>query len=240
MSPTVIANPRRLVDVAKLHFVAMPMLVAWPLATTAMAFLVNLGVFLAVGETENDNNVTGGLATLFVFALVFYVQAMDRTLALAVGLGVTRREYLTATGLVAVVQAVGIGALLFVLELIERATDGWGLRLRMFDLPRYLTDNPVLQLLSYISLLLLVAAAGMLIGTVYQRWGSPGIFTLAVGTFIVADIAAVLVTWLHRWSDVGNGITDLPRTVSLVLLPLALAALLSAAAWTVIRRSAVH
>ncbi|WP_219905415.1 hypothetical protein [Actinopolyspora mortivallis] len=46
-------------------------------------------------------------------------------------------------------QSLGYGVLLYLLSLLERITEEWGLRLRLFALPFLTQDSPIAQVLIY-------------------------------------------------------------------------------------------
>lgn len=236
--PTETPRPRhRVLQVARLHSTAYPVLIAWPVGIVAVSFAIAYTIFFLIGDTGNDVNFTGGLSALYGFAMVFYIQAMTLTFPFALGLNVTRREYFTATTLVALVQSAVFGSVIYLLALAERATDGWGVRMRMFDIPAYFTDDQMLQWSLFVFMLLFVAGLGMFIGAVYQRWRTAGLMTLGLATLLVLGGAAILITWQQWWLAIGSWFVDTPRVVTLVLLPAALAVLSLAGTWGTLRQA---
>jgi hypothetical protein len=236
--PTSAPRPRnRLLQVARLHSTAYPVLIAWPVGLVAVSFAIAYTIFLLVGDTGNDTNFTGGLSALYGFAMVFYIQAMTLTFPFALGLNVTRREYFTATTLVALVQSAVFGSVLYLLALVERATDGWGVRMRMFDIPAYFTDNQMLQWSLFVFTMLFIGGLGMFIGAIYQRWRTTGLMTLGLATLLVLGTGAILITWQRWWLAIGSWFVDTPRVVTLVLLPAVLAALALAGTWGTLRQA---
>ncbi|HEY5858607.1 MAG TPA: ABC transporter permease [Aldersonia sp.] len=234
------APPRsthRLLQVARLHSTAYPVLIAWPVGIVAVSFAIAYTIFFLVGETGNDTNFTGGLSALYCFAMVFYIQAMTLTFPFALGLNVTRREYFTATTLVALVQSAVFGSVLYLLALVERATDGWGVRMRMFDIPAYFTDDSMLQWSLFVFTLLFIAGIGMFVGAVYQRWRTVGLMILGLATLLALGGGAILITWQRWWPAIGSWFVDTPRVVTLVLLPAALAAVALAGTWGTVRQA---
>ncbi|KAA0023266.1 ABC transporter permease [Antrihabitans cavernicola] len=228
----------RTVKVARMHTNAWPFLIAWPVGIVVVTFLITYGVFLAVGDTnDGQSHYTGGVSAMFGLALAFYLQAMTQTFPFALGISVTRREFFTGTTLVAVLQSLGLGVGLFVAGAIERATDGWGKNMQMFDVTNALTSNPAIKLGTDIVFVLLVAGVGLFLGSLYQRWRTPGLFATALFALIVFGILAISITWQGWWTDLGHWFVDLPRAVPMVVLPAALAVLAFAAAWGVMRRA---
>ncbi|MBD0322315.1 MAG: ABC transporter permease, partial [Aldersonia sp.] len=199
------------------------LLVAWPVAIVATAFAIAFAIFLVLGDTGSDRNFTGGVFSLYGFTMAFYFVAMTQTFPLALGFSVTRREFFTATTVIAVGQSVVFGAVLYLLARLERATDGWGVQMRMFDLPAYLTSNTLLQWFLIFSTLLVVAAVSMFLATVYQRWRTAGLYATGIATVIVAGVASVVITWQRWWPAIGDWLVDTPRVVTLAVLPVAVA-----------------
>ncbi|QSE88608.1 ABC transporter permease [Rhodococcus pseudokoreensis] len=227
----------RVLTVSRIHTVAWPLLVAWPLGVLVGSFTIGAAIFAMVGDTGSDINFSGGVFSLFGFALAFYLQAMTQTFPFALGMSVTRRDYFAATLLVAAVQVLVFGVLLYSLSLIEVTTGGWGVGMRMFAIPDYFTSVPVIQLATYFAFLPLTAAAGLFLGALHHRWRVVGLFTLGVCTLLAAGAAAFVITWQKWWPDIGHWFADVPRSVPMVWLPALAAAAGILAAWTVVRRA---
>lgn len=80
---------RRAVSVSRLHAVAWPVLIAWPLGILLVAFAIPWVIFLLVDAQEA--NVTGSVSAAFGIVLAFYLGAMTQTFPFALGLSITRR-----------------------------------------------------------------------------------------------------------------------------------------------------
>lgn len=126
----------------------------------------------------------------------FGFTAMLQIFPLSLGLGITRREFAAGTlavfGLIAVFFTVPIT----ILKSIEQATDGFGLRIRMFDVV-YVGMGDWWQTAVQTFLLLLMAMfLGAAISTVYLRWGQRGLWisltSLALVPFLLVSIALVV------------------------------------------------
>ncbi|NEW40186.1 ABC transporter permease [Nocardia cyriacigeorgica] len=228
---------RRALSVSRIHTVAWPLLVAWPVGILVVAFLIPWVIFLLVDAGED--NVTGSVSAVLGVSLAFYAGAMTQTFPFALGMSVTRRDYFAATLLVAAVQIVGTGVLLWGLGLIEEATDGWGVKMVMFDIPGQFTANPAIQLGTYLAMLALIAGTGLVMGALYQRWRVTGVYSLLAALLIGFGLAAIVITWQSWWPEVGRWFADSPRVVPMVLLPGVLAAVSTAGAWAALRRSTV-
>ncbi|BDT86124.1 ABC transporter permease [Nocardia cyriacigeorgica] len=226
---------RRAMSVSRLHTVAWPVLIAWPLGILLVAFLIPWVIFWLVDAEEA--NVTGSVSAAFGIVLAFYLGAMTQTFPFALGMSVTRRDYFAATLLVAAAQILGTGVLLWGLGLIEESTDGWGVNMVMFDVPGQFTGNLLIQLGTYLAILALIAGAGLLTGALYQRWRVSGVYTFLVALLLVFGLAAIVITWQSWWPEVGHWFADTPRVVPMVLLPGVLAVVCTGGAWATIRRA---
>ncbi|QNG19181.1 ABC transporter permease [Rhodococcus triatomae] len=226
----------RAVSVSRIHTVAWPLLLAWPLGILAVAFAIPWAIF-AIIDTGQTSNFTGSVSALLGVCLAFYLSAMTQTFPFALGMSVTRRDYFSATLLVSLVQVIGFGGLLWVLSLVEDATGGWGVDLLMFGIPGVFTDSQIIQLATYLAIMALVAGIGLLVGAIQQRWRVTGLYSVGAAVLVLGGAAAVLVTWMEWWPAVGSWFADSSRAVPMVALPSALAAACLAGAWVVIRRA---
>lgn len=225
----------RVLSVSRIHTVAWPLLLAWPLGILIAAFALSWTIF-AIADT-GESNFTGSVSALVGVALAFYVSAMTQTFPFALGLSVTRRDYFAATLLVGLCQVVGYSVLFWALSGLEGATGGWGVDMVMFGIPAYFTSSQIVQLATYLALLSLVGGFGLFIGGVYQRWRVTGLFTFGTTTLVTLGCAAVVVTWQEWWASIGSWFVDTPRFVPMVVLPAALAAMCLVGAGRLIRRA---
>jgi len=222
---------KRILNVARIHNTSWATTFAWPLGILAVVFVITYGIFLVVPVNESEFTFTGGVFSVYGFGIAFYITAITQCFPYALGLSVTRREFLSATALVGVTQSFAIGTIVYLLSVVEAATGGFGKKLRMFGLARYATDNEVLQWATLVTGLLLIGGIGAFIGVVYRRYRTNGLFTLGLGALVFFGGGSVLVTWQNWWPNVGSFFTDTPRILLLVIIPLIITAVLSAASW---------
>lgn len=222
---------KRTLDVARIHNTSWATTFLWPMVVLAIAFVITFGIFLVIPTTDSEYNFTGSVFSIYGFAMAFYITAITQCFPYALGLSVTRREFLTATALVGVVQSVAFGTIIYALSVIEAATGGFGLKLRMFGIARYATDNPLIQWASLVTVMLLLGGIGAFIGVVYRRHRTNGLFALGVGALVLFGGGAILVTWQRWWTNIGTFFTDTPRILLLVVVPLLITGVLSAASW---------
>ena len=117
--------------------------------------------------------------------------SISRQLPFALALGVSRRSFYAGTALLAVALAAVYGLALTVLQLIERATGGWGLDLKFFRVPYLLAGPWYLSWLTSFVGLALMLAWGMWFGIVYRRWNLMGLLG-----FIAAQALALVAVLL--------------------------------------------
>jgi hypothetical protein len=213
--------------------------VFWPWAILASAFAVNLAVFASIGDEIPDGPVSGGLASIYVTAIIVGTGLVYQFLPFMIGFGVTRRTFFAATSLSSAAWALLTGIALYLLALIERATGGWGLRLRFFDLPFLARHNPLLHILEYVSTMALMVFLGFLLGAIALRWGSNGVMTLTVATIVVGGVVSVLITWQRGWDEFFGFFADQPVSILLTAWPAVLAALAAAGTYLAVRRTPV-
>ena len=219
----------------RIHLLPGPVAVLWPWLILAISFFVNLAIY-ALTDVPVDDRQTGGIASLYGVAIFANLSLWTQVFPLAIGLGSTRRSFFHGTALFIVGQSVLAGVALTALHAIEGATNGWGVHMRFFS-PGFLRDgNPAQLFLTYTVPFLCVSALGMLMGTVFKRWGQTGMYSLSTASLLLGAAAGLLITWRHAWGSVGRFFTDTDTLALTGGYPLVLAVALGAAAWVVLRR----
>jgi hypothetical protein len=213
-----------LVNVGRYHLIDRFTWLALPWGIMAFSFLVNIGVALAV-PTSSRGIYTGGLVSLYVFMLLCGSMSMTRSLPFGLMMGISRRTYYAGTALLVLTLGVVYGLGLTLLQVVERATDGWGLNLHYFRIP-WIMDGPWYEtwLTSFV-LLVAFVLYGMWYGLVFRRWSVPGLVTFVAAQIVVALLAVVAVSATHSWSGVGHfftTVTALALTGVLAVVALAM------------------
>ncbi|GEL20449.1 hypothetical protein [Pseudonocardia asaccharolytica] len=111
----------RVLRVARIQLVNAPSVLGVPVLVLALAFLANLAIFGAIGETP-PNTYIGALISIYIAMMVTHLQTMTQTFPFALGLSVTRRDFFAAAGLVVLGQSLAYGVGLYLMLLAERAT----------------------------------------------------------------------------------------------------------------------
>jgi hypothetical protein len=227
----------RAIAVARLQAVGRRDGLLWPLVVLGIAFATNLLVFGAMGDEIGDRPVTGGLASVYITALAFGAVAIAQQFPFALGMSVTRREFGAGLGLFTLAQTAIYAVLLVVLQAVEDATDGWGLRLRFFGLGLVDAYGVPVQLLVYAVPMLLMSLIGIAFGTVYVRWRTNGVFGSISAVVLVLGLAAGLVTKAGRWPAIGGWLADQSVLSLFAGWPAVAAVLLAALSWTALRKA---
>lgn len=231
-------NTSTWITVARYHLVDRISLTILPWVIVVFDFAVFLAVVALTGPARHPQSQSGALAAIYVVFLVMGALSVFRSLPFGLTIGASRRSYYAGTTLLAVALAAVDGLALAVLQVIERATHGWGLTVHFFRIP-YLFAGPwyLTWLTSFVGLTLMFVY-GMWFGLVYRRWGLIGLLAFAAAQLIVLVGGAAIATATHAWPAVGHFFTTLSAT-GLTGLLAALAAVLLAGGFTTVRRVTV-
>lgn len=229
----------QLLKVARIQLVNARMVLGLPLLVLACVLAANIVIFMAIQapSSPGDSPMTGALISIYIVTLVTHVQTMTQMFPFALGLSITRRDFVASAGLVVVGQALLYGVIIWVMSLLESATGGWGLDLAMFDLAFLQQSNVVTQILVYTGPFLLLSFAGLWTGIVYQRWGQPGVWVLvlSLGALLVGLLA--LIGWQDWWQPVFDFFAETPTLLMFAAYPAVIAAVLAAATYATSRRA---
>jgi hypothetical protein len=228
----------RVLAAARLQLVHPMAILGVPWMVGALSFAINWAVWRIVDirSLEGEDGFTGGVLALYITVLIVFVQAVTQLMPFAMGISLSRRSYFLGTCLVGVGMALGFGAILAVLDAVEAATGGWGVGLQFWTPPPVDVDGFLPQVAVSGAPMLALIAAGVGMGVVTKRWGPNGVWGLIIGGIVVLGGAAVLVTWMRAWTDLGRWLIDQSVMTLAVGLPLALAFVLALLAFAGIRR----
>jgi hypothetical protein len=241
---------RTLVKVARYHLVQPWQYLVLPWVVLTFSFLVSLIIYAVVPAEHHtvvtahgpvsvlNSRYTGASSSFFVYFLVLGIQSIGRSLPFGLALGVSRRTYYTGTALLAVGLSLVSGLALAILQLIEGATNGWGVRMSFFRIAFVLTGPWYLTWLTAFVALTLLFVYGMWYGIVYRRWGALGIIVFMAAQITVLLAAVIFISWAHGWAGVGHFFTGL-TAAGLTGLLAVLAAALLAGGHATIRRATI-
>ena len=202
----------------------------------AVIFLANLAL-AATGVGARQGAGSFLIVTSYVF-LQTGARSITRQLPFALALGVSRRAFYAGTALLAGAIAAVYGLAVTVLQLIERATGGWGLHLHYFRVPYLLAGPWYLSWLTSFAGLALLLAWGMWLAIIYRRWNLPGSLAFIAAQALALLVVVVITGWAHGWHGAGHVFTTL-TTGGLTGLLAALAVAMLASGYATMRRITV-
>ncbi|MGH3153759.1 MAG: hypothetical protein ACRDOB_23925 [Streptosporangiaceae bacterium] len=208
-----------------------------PWFVLTLVFVINLAI---VGSYQGRQGQVylGALSAIYVVLLTTGALSIARQLPFALALGVSRRSFYAGTALLALALAAVYGLALTVLQLIERGTGGWGLKVHFFRVP-YLLSGPwyLSWLTSFVGLALMLAW-GMWFGIVYRRWNIAGLLSFIAVQAVAVAAVLVIIGGADDWRSVGHFFTTL-TIEGLTGLLAALAVALLGGGYATVRRLTV-
>jgi len=189
-------------------------------AVFVIGWFIVLSRDLLMGGTNDA--FTGALAAIFIVMLVTGINTVTGTYSFAVGFGTRRRDYVLGTLAMAVAISAAWAILLGLLSLIEaHVIKNWGVGLHFYYLPYFSDGSPLRQFCwttdtqcaqadpNYVSggaplgqfwfsfvFLLFMCLLGLLLGSIYQRFGRTGIYiALGIAFLLLSVFLLVSITW---------------------------------------------
>jgi hypothetical protein len=216
----------------RLGFVVLPWLIL------ILDFLIAVVIVSQIPPGHGQARYAGALASIYVVLMIVGAGSISVQLPFALALGVSRRSFYAGTALLAIAVAAVYGLALTVLQLIERATGGWGLNLHFFRVPYLLAGPWYLSWLTSFVGLTLVLAWGMWFGIVYRRWNLAGLLSFIAVQALALTAVLLIIGEAHDWHGVGHFFTTL-TIEGLTGLLAALTVALLAGGYATVRRLTV-
>lgn len=224
--------------------------VVGPWLNVAISFGVCLliAIFLNIllGPGFSAGTYTGALATIFIVMVVEGVVSISGMFRFAVGFSVRRTDFFLGAVAMSVVTCAAWAIVLGLLSLVEaNIFTNWGVNLHFFHLPFFSDGAPMRQFCwtefchpasnpnyfsnaapwpqfwVYFILLLGMYHLGMLLGSIYRRFGQVGEYVFLVGAFLLLSILALVATQARWWGAItGWFAPQTAATLGLWLVPL--------------------
>jgi hypothetical protein len=209
---------------------------------------------------------TGALACIYIVMLAEAIGTIRGTFPFAVGFGTRRRDYLLGTLAWSVAFCASWAILLGLLSLIEGALiKNWGVGLHFFHLPFFSDGSPLRQFCwsyyrdmscaqsnpnyfrggsslqqfwVYFVLLLFMYLLGLLLGSIYQRFGRMGGYIVFIVAFLLLSVFLLLSTYWRWWIAIFGWLAQqTAATLGLWLVPLI--AIFALASYALLRKATV-
>jgi hypothetical protein len=209
---------------------------------------------------------TGAMASIDAVMLAEAIGILLGTFPFAVGFGTRRRDYFLGTLAWSVAFCAFWAIILGLLTLIEASViKNWGVGLHFFHLPFFSDGTPLRQFCwSYYHdlscahtdpnyfrggwspqlfwvhfvLLLFMYMLGLLIASIYRRFGRTGEYIFFVVVFLLLSVFVLLSTYWQWWSTISGWlIQQTAAALGLWLLPLI--AILALASFAMLRKATV-
>jgi len=218
-----------------------------PLMVMGGAFALTLAIWgiLHGAGVPDDHNYSGAVQAPFWYLLVVGAQSVAFTFPFSQALSITRRDFWLGSFTTFLGFSAVWAAGLWLLGLLEHATNGWFLNGSFFTLPVDLELNghevvpaagSLWYLLIWFLLAILALSVGFAFGTVYKRWGTVGLTASIIG--IVAVVVLFIGSAVHWnwWPALGKLFPLGHLAGSLCVAATVIAALATLVSWALVRR----
>jgi hypothetical protein len=213
----------------------------------AIVLLIALSIVLLTGGTTPV--YTGALATIYFVMLLVGIGAVIRMFPFAVGFGTRRKDYLLGTLAWGITVCAAWAILLGLLSLIEaNVIKNWGVNLHYFHLPFFSDGSPLRQFcwsyyhdlsckqtdpnyfrngsslqqfwVSFV-LLLFMYLLGLLLASIFQRFGRTGEYIFFGVVFLFLSVFLLLSSYWNWWGAILGWLAQQSAaTLGLWLVPL--------------------
>jgi hypothetical protein len=209
--------PRRIIAVTRLHFVNKFQILIMPILLVIVVLLLNIAIWgiilLSVpadvrDKTSQGFSYSGAVASIFIYCMIIAVQAVNRTFPLALGFGVTRRDFYLGSVLAFTTLAMLFSIVLTILSELEDATHGWGLGGHMFNPDYFAAQSWGARFALYLLIFLFFLFIGSAVASVYVRWKTTGLVTFFVIVAAVIVGAIAIITLGQHWGSVTRWFGD--------------------------------
>jgi hypothetical protein len=242
------------------------LIIPWSVLGAGFAICLFITVSIDVLTGGRTPVYTGAVATFYFLMLVVGIGAVLRTYPFAIGFGALRRDFVLGTLATGVVACAVWAILLGLLSFIEAdVIKNWALGLHFFHLPFFSDGAPLRQFCwsyyrdracarsdpnyagggvslqqfwVYFILLLFLYLLGLLLGSIYQRFGRAGEYVLSGIIFLLLSVFVLLSSYWNWWGAIFGWLAQ-QRAATLGLWLLPFAALFALASYLLLRKATV-
>jgi hypothetical protein len=222
----------RIASVLVMHFRDRVSWFLIPASVLGAGFVIVLFITLSIDLLWGGTTpvYTGALAVFYFVMLIEAIRTVIGTFPFAVGFGTRRRDYLLGILAWGVAVCAAWAILLGLLSLIEaNVIKNWGVGLHFFHLPffsdgsplrqfcwsyyhdmycaqsdpNYLSGgSPLPQFWVYFVLLVFMNLLGLLLGSIYQRFGRTGEYIFFGVAFLLLSVFLLVSTYWNWWGAI--------------------------------------
>ena len=238
----------RINAVLKVHFTDRAGWLVIPSIILAACFLVVIAIGViaqVIGISDADRadlfegmRFNGAIWSVLGMGIGIGFATMGAHLSFALGMGITRREWVLGSTLTFVMVAGVMTALIVVAKIIEVATGGWGLSVRMFDTVHTGTGAWWQTMIQTFLILMAGMCTAAMWGAIWNRWGKNGIFWVGAAFVLVGLVVAAwfMLMPTEQMMDIFG--TVFGMAWGGWMLVLAAATVVSGGVWAVLTRRA--
>ncbi|MCJ8010288.1 hypothetical protein MUG84_00845 [Paenibacillus sp. KQZ6P-2] len=225
----------RTASIMKMHWRDRWIWIYTPWMILLFSFAVNLIIgFLAGGQ---ENIYTGGILSIFVWIFVCTLIIQGQTFPFALGMNIRRTDYFVGTIVMGLLVSAGSAVILFLLSIMEKMTDSWGVNLYFFNIPFMNHISPLARFGIYFVVMVHVFFLGFIISSIYRRYRKTGMTVFFLALFLISSIVSMALTYYSLWGDLFSWIAHHYMELFIWLAPLSIIyALLS---YVLLRRATV-
>ncbi|MDR0270569.1 hypothetical protein [Paenibacillus sp.] len=189
----------RTAGVMKMHWHDKFIWIYTPWIILLFSFVVNLIIGIFTGGKEDFN--TGGIISIFIYMFICSMVILGQTFPFALGMNVRRTDFFVGTSVMGLLVCAASGVILFLLSILEKLTDGWGVHLHYFNIPFINHISSFARFGIYFIVLVHMFFLGLVISSVYRRYKRSGMFVLSTVIFICSSITSFVLTYYGMWLD---------------------------------------
>jgi hypothetical protein len=215
--------------------------VPWLILGAAWAVMMIIGLIITGAGGPQEDMQEGMRYSWAVLSPQWYlvvvgVQAIGLTFSFALGFGATRRDFWLGTSIMFAIVSLLNAVAIATLVQIEKATDGWGIGIAMFDSLWYGQQGWLTDFYSTLALQLLVLFVGASVTTVYMRWRMRGMMIVLFSSIALLLVFIAVATFTESWPTLFEWFGSI-GVVGAFSIVLGLAVLSAVGGYLVIRRA---
>ncbi|MWV43853.1 hypothetical protein GRF59_09420 [Paenibacillus sp. HJL G12] len=225
----------RTAGVLKMHWRDKWIWIYTPWIILLFSFAVNLIIGVLTGGQENINS--GGIASIYVFMLIVILIVQRQTFPFALGMNVRRTDFFVGTSIMGMFVSAASSIVLFLLSILEKLSDGWGVHLFYFNIPFMNHTSLLARFGIYFIVMIHMFFLGFIISSIYLRYKKPGLMVFFLALFLIFSLTSFALTYYSRWLDLFHWIAHHYMDLFVWMVPVSI--LYAVLSYILLRRATV-